>query len=111
MTRLALLIVAVALAVGLVAGGDAPGDRALAASAPAGNLAHGKSLFAANCSSCHGATGRGGLGPSLIGEKSRKDLAAAVAWIKKPLPPMPKLYPAPLGEKDVLDIATYVETL
>jgi len=47
----------------------------------------------------------------LKGEKSRKDYAAAVAWIKDPKPPMPKLYPAPLSESDVADVAAYVESL
>jgi mono/diheme cytochrome c family protein len=77
-----------------------------------GDAAHGKSIFAANCASCHGASGtEGGVGPSLKNEKSRKDLAAAIAWIKNPQPPMPKLYPSPLSEKDVTDVASYVETL
>jgi mono/diheme cytochrome c family protein len=79
--------------------------------APAGNAAHGKQLFAANCSACHGATGEGGVGPKLQGEKSRKNFAAVVAQIKNPAPPMPKLYPSPLSDKDVSDLAAFVETL
>jgi mono/diheme cytochrome c family protein len=86
--------------------------KMVAAATPKGDAAHGKKLFGANCASCHGATGtEGGMGPSLKGEKSKKDQAAAVAWIKNPQPPMPKLYPSPLSEKDVSDIAAYVETL
>jgi len=77
-----------------------------------GDTAHGKTLYAVNCASCHGATGtEGGVGPSLKGEKGKKDLAAAVAWIKNPKPPMPKLYPSPLSDNDVRDVAAYVETL
>jgi mono/diheme cytochrome c family protein len=84
----------------------------MVAAAGAGDPAHGKTIFGANCATCHGATGtEGGVGPSLKNEKSRKDLAAAIAWIKNPQPPMPKLYPSPLGEKDVTDVASYVETL
>ena len=61
---------------------------------------------------CHGATGtEGGAGPSLKNEKSRKNFGQAVAWIKDPQPPMPKLFPSPLSEKDVDDVATYVEGL
>ena len=78
----------------------------------AGDAVHGKAIFSANCASCHGATGHeGGVGPSLTNEKSKKDDAAAIAWIKNPTAPMPKLYPAPLSEKDVDDVAAYVETL
>ena len=74
--------------------------------------AAGKKLYAANCAACHGATGtEGGVGPSLKGEKAKKDQAATVAWIKDPTAPMPKLYPSPLSEKDVNDVAAYVESL
>ncbi|GAC1422853.1 MAG: hypothetical protein NVSMB5_16480 [Candidatus Velthaea sp.] len=91
--------------------------EAAAASSPgggmaAGDAAHGKQIFAANCASCHGASGtEGGVGPSLKNEKSRKNTAAAIAWIKNPQPPMPKLFPSPLSEKDVADVASFVETL
>lgn len=77
-----------------------------------GDATHGKQIFTQNCAQCHGASGtEGGVGPSLKTEKSRKDTAAAVAWIKNPQPPMPKLYPTPLDEKDVADVAAYVESL
>ena len=81
--------------------------------APAlGNVDHGNSLFDTNCASCHGAGGKGGgIGPVLTGEKERKNFAAAVAWIKNPVLPMPKLYPKPLSESDVDDVAAYVESL
>ncbi len=77
-----------------------------------GDPAKGKQIFTANCSSCHGATGtEGGVGPSLKNEKSRKNYQQAIAWIKNPQPPMPKLYPSPLNEQDVDNVAAYVETL
>lgn len=80
--------------------------------AAAGDPSKGEAIFSANCASCHGAAGAGGgVGPSLKGEKSRKDTAAAIVWIKNPMAPMPKLYPSPLSEKDVADVASYVETL
>ncbi|HYZ17862.1 MAG TPA: cytochrome c [Candidatus Acidoferrum sp.] len=87
------------------AGGAAGG------AAGAGDATHGKQIFMANCASCHGANAEGGVGPSLKGEKSRKNYQQAIAWIKNPQPPMPKLYPSPLSEKDVDDVAAYVETL
>ena len=77
-----------------------------------GDAAHGKSIFATNCASCHGATGtEGGVGPSLKNEKSRKNFDQTVAWIKNPQPPMPKLFPSPLSEKDVEDVAAFVQTI
>lgn len=85
---------------------------AMGAAAGTGDAAHGKELFTQNCSSCHGATGtEGGVGPSLKGEKGKKNDAQTIAWIKNPTAPMPKLYPSPLSEKDVADVAAYVQTL
>lgn len=75
------------------------------------NPAHGKTIFAQNCSSCHGAQGQGGMGPRLIGEASRKNFEQAVTWIENPTPPMPKLYPSTLSAQDVRDVAAYVESL
>jgi ubiquinol-cytochrome c reductase cytochrome c subunit len=81
------------------------------ATSGAGDPVHGGQVFAANCAACHGATGGGGIGPSLHGEKARKDTAAAIVWIKSPKLPMPKLYPSVLNEKDVEDVAAFVESL
>ena len=80
--------------------------------ATTGDVAHGKQIFTQNCASCHGATGtEGGVGPSLKNEKARKNTEQTIAWIKNPQPPMPKLYPSPLSDKDVTDVAAYVQSL
>jgi len=71
----------------------------------------GKAVFAQYCSACHGASGDGGVGPALKGEAAKKDAAHVADFIKNPKSPMPKLYPAPLNEKDVADVAAFVETL
>ena len=85
---------------------------AMSGTAALGDPVHGKAIFSANCATCHGATGtEGGVGPSLKNEKSRKNYPATIAWIKNPAPPMPKLYPSPLSEKDVDDVAAFVQTL
>jgi mono/diheme cytochrome c family protein len=77
-----------------------------------GDAAHGKTIYAAKCAACHGQTGaEGAAGPSLKNEKSRKNYAQTVAWIKDPLSPMPKLYPDSLSAKDVADVAAFVQTL
>lgn len=75
------------------------------------SIVHGRAIFAQDCAACHGARGEGGVGPRLIDEASRKNFDQAVAWIEKPLPPMPTLFPQPLSVRDVDDVAAYVETL
>jgi mono/diheme cytochrome c family protein len=106
-------VLAVAAGSSSFATSNAPSSAVqVVAAAPAPSAANGKKLYAANCASCHGATGtEGGVGPSLKGEKKKKNQAATVAWIKNPKAPMPKLFPSPLSAKDVADIAAYVETL
>ena len=92
---------------------SAPGTEAkINKGAQVADSEHGKLIYQQSCASCHGANGAGGgVGPSLKNEKSRKNMAQAISWIKNPQPPMPKLYPAPLSEKDVADVAAYVESL
>jgi mono/diheme cytochrome c family protein len=77
-----------------------------------GDADRGGEVFRGNCSRCHGATGtEGGVGPALAHESTRKNYQQTVAWIENPLPPMPKLYPAPLTERAVRDVAAYVQKL
>ena len=77
-----------------------------------GNVQRGRALFTMHCSNCHGATGaEGDIGPPLRGESRRKDLDATIVWIHHPRPPMPTLYPSPLNADEVIDIATYVQSL
>jgi mono/diheme cytochrome c family protein len=74
-------------------------------------LAAGRAIFAQSCAS-HGAAGvGGGLGPALTAERTRKNLAATVTFIKHPLAPMPTLFPGKLSERDVADVAAYVQSL
>ncbi len=95
----------------------APSSPIAATKAPAstvavtGDAAEGRRLYMQDCSTCHGAGGQGSIGPSLQNEASRKNLSQTVAWIKNPKPPMPKLYPGSLNDEEVLDIATYVESI
>jgi mono/diheme cytochrome c family protein len=74
-------------------------------------VSRGAEVYAANCASCHGASGQGGAGPSLKNESARKDAAAAAAFVKNPVSPMPKLFPSVLNETDVAAVSAYVETL
>ena len=49
-----------------------------------GRAPHGAVRLLANCASCHGASGQGGIGPSLKGESARKDAGAVAAFVKNP---------------------------
>lgn len=72
----------------------------------------GARLFSANCASCHGAQGAGGgVGPSLRDESRRMSFETLASWIQDPEPPMPRLYPRPLNDEQVRDVAAYVQTL
>ena len=109
----ATLLLAFAAA-GCSKGSDQSASAQSAASpAAAGDVKRGRQLFAsAKCTSCHGTNGvEGGVGPSLKGEKARKNYVETIAQIRDPQPPMPKLWPDPLSDKDVQDIAAYVQTL
>jgi len=87
-------------------------DTQYAGRAYAGDTANGQLVFNTNCATCHGAGGRsGGVGPSLIDENQRQDLQQTIVWIENPGPPMPALYPSPLSEREVEDVAAFVQTI
>jgi len=77
----------------------------------AGPGERGKAVFAQYCGACHGKAGEGGVGPALKGEAAKKNAEQVAAFIKNPKSPMPKLYPAPLSDEDVHEVAAFVETL
>jgi mono/diheme cytochrome c family protein len=87
-------------------------DTSYAGRSYAGDAVRGQLVFNTNCATCHGTDGRsGGVGPSLIDENQRQDLARTIVWIENPEPPMPKLYPSPLAEEDVEDVAAFVQSV
>jgi mono/diheme cytochrome c family protein len=104
--RIAPLGIAFALAIGLVVNAALANDQK-----PTDDPKHGKTLFGEHCSLCHGANAEGGLGPSLKGELKRKTAEQIRAQIMNPEPPMAKLYPSILSQKDVDDVVAFVVTL
>jgi mono/diheme cytochrome c family protein len=114
--RIVALFGFIVLAAASTAGCAHSGGSAASSSATAppviGNESRGAEIFRANCAVCHTASGAAaGVGPSLAREKQRKNYNQTVTWIEQPDPPMPKLYPAPLSERDVDDVAAYVQSL
>lgn len=87
-------------------------DTQYAGRAYAGDTVSGKLVFDTNCATCHGTDGRsGGVGPPLIDEYERQDLEKTIVWIENPDPPMPQLYPSPLSEREVEDVAAFVQSI
>ncbi len=69
----------------------------------------GASLYATNCAACHGADRSGGVGPALTLLGKNRSHAQIVALIKNPPPKMPKMFPDAISEREVEQIATYLE--
>ncbi len=89
---------------------NAPTIVAASAAAAPGDGA-GKQLYATNCAACHGASGQGGVGPSLKNIAQRESTAKTVAFIESPTGAvMPKLYPATLSAAQVQQVAGYIRT-
>jgi ubiquinol-cytochrome c reductase cytochrome c subunit len=71
-------------------------------------IERGRDVFASYCAKCHVSAP---IGPPLANVKGHETLAATIAQIKNPAPPMPKLFPSSLSEQDVDDVAAYVQSL
>jgi alcohol dehydrogenase (cytochrome c) len=68
----------------------------------------GRKVYEQICTSCHGPDGNLVAGHELRTLKNRRDRASAVAYVKDPKPPMPKLYPGLLSEQNVTDVISYI---
>jgi glucose dehydrogenase/mono/diheme cytochrome c family protein len=76
--------------------------------AGAGNAAAGKTVFAENCSTCHGATGHGGNGgPDLTTIPSAKQLQTVINQVTNGGAGMPS-FKGTLTEQQIRDVSTYV---
>jgi alcohol dehydrogenase (cytochrome c) len=79
----------------------------------AADPAMGMKIYMSNCAVCHGANGKGIGGFDLSKTKTHMSLEQIIAWIKNPTPPMPHVFAEPLDsddERDIHDVATYLET-
>ena len=93
-------------------GASSTPDRQLSGTtAAATSDKHGQAVFTAHCAVCHGAQGEGAIGPSLVGIGNGRSSDAIASFVSNPTGAMPKLFPAPLSEQDVLDVSKYVAAL
>jgi mono/diheme cytochrome c family protein len=73
------------------------------------DLQAGTDQYAQNCAACHGADGKGGIGPNLHSIYNTTSLKETVALIENPIGVvMPRLYPATLTDAQVQQVAAYV---
>ncbi len=75
--------------------------KGLVASQPP--VVRGEMIFANFCSACHGARGEQGVANS-----RKRTVDALAAFVRNPTGAMPRLYPAPLDDAEVVAVATYV---
>lgn len=76
-------------------------------SAEAGDDSAGKTVFAANCASCHGADGTGGVGPDLTSLAAAADPAVVAKQVKNGGTIMPA-FAGRLSDQEIQDVAAYV---
>lgn len=71
----------------------------------------GQNYYLHFCATCHGGNGDGGIGPRLRGITKRSDPRPIAEIIKNPKSAiMPKLYPKPLDDEDVEQIANFLDS-
>jgi mono/diheme cytochrome c family protein len=73
----------------------------------------GKRLFAESCAGCHGFDGKNVSisGNDLATIANRQTVQQLEQWIRNPAPPMPKVFPEPMTDDELVDlhdIATFL---
>ena len=100
---LAPAVVAVALVSGVLAACGGSGGS----SKP---TASGATLYANNCARCHGATGGGGVGPSLVGVATTfPDIENQITFVSNGGGGMPRFGDL-LSEADIREVVAYTRT-
>jgi heme/copper-type cytochrome/quinol oxidase subunit 2/mono/diheme cytochrome c family protein len=89
-------------------GGEEEAEGGEEAAAGAGDASAGESVFAENCSVCHGATGHGGNGgPDLTTMPKAQEVASAEEQVTNGGGGMPP-FAGTLSEEEISNVATYV---
>lgn len=79
----------------------------------ASDATRGRDIYAQTCAGCHGPQGDKIAGLDLKAVKSRLNAGQIAAFILKPMPPMPQVFPAPRtaeDDRDLRDVAAFVAT-
>ncbi|MGZ3496515.1 MAG: c-type cytochrome [Vulcanimicrobiaceae bacterium] len=110
--RAVLVLAALALITGCARHAHSPAGATTLDSPASFDRGHGKAIFVAQCQVCHGAGGVGGtIGPPLRAEHRKHSFDEVIAIVKDPDPPMPRLFPAQMTQRDLIDVSAYVESL
>jgi alcohol dehydrogenase (cytochrome c) len=72
-------------------------------------VGRGRDRYRSLCADCHGTDGALLSNANLQTVHQRRDAAGLRAYLKRPTPPMPKLYPEILDDAGVDDVARYLE--
>jgi alcohol dehydrogenase (cytochrome c) len=73
-------------------------------------LSSGDAVYIFVCTSCHGAQGQGVSAPSLVRQSQLADPELLKGFLETVPPPMPRLFPGLLEEKEVPLLADYLKT-
>lgn len=89
----------------------APQTRAEKIAAMSGNVTNGKTLYDANCSSCHGTDGKGitGSGADLVGPAKNDSAADVIGTIINGKPGTTMLSYATQTDQVIADLYTYIK--
>jgi alcohol dehydrogenase (cytochrome c) len=60
------------------------------------------------CAACHGPDGNMIADHKLANLRARRDVPSTIAYLKDPKPPMPRMYPDLLTERNLADVAAYL---
>src|ERR1700681_3076082 len=111
MRKIAVMVGAALMAVGLSVGG---GPAARAQDAPPGDAVEGKRLYiAVGCFLCHGRAGQGGAmnGPSPILAKTEMPFDGFKGQLRQPVNDMPAYSETLMTDKQIADIYAFVQSL
>jgi mono/diheme cytochrome c family protein len=111
--RIALVVLAILFAVGLVILGIHQIQRldpyTRAVLSLEGNAVQGHAIFQMNCAGCHGLEADGRVGPSLRGVSERKSRVSLIDQVVSgKTPPMPQFQPS---SQEMADLLSYLESL